>query len=61
MLLPETRQTPCCGYRWELGPDEAVNKGPIFWNPYNNAVQCHNCGCHFPLPEYLNEDRHHAA
>lgn len=31
--------TPCCGY--------AVRQretGPIYWNPYSRAVQCHACG-----------------
>jgi hypothetical protein len=36
------RTTPCCSYKFEL-PD----RGPIFWNPYNMAVQCHHCGAAF--------------
>ena len=36
----EIRQTPCCSYEFKW-PKE---NGPIYWNPYNNAVQCHNCG-----------------
>jgi hypothetical protein len=31
--------TPCCKYRAELS-----NAYPIFWNPFNKVVQCHNCG-----------------
>lgn len=34
-LLPKT---PCCGYQWLNLPC------PVMWNPFNNAVQCHNCG-----------------
>lgn len=55
MTTPETPmgeekllKTPCCGYQWDsLGDDR---KGPIFWNPFNGAVQCHNCGAAFDLP-----------
>ena len=31
--------TPCCGY---AGPMTITH--PICWNPYNDVVQCHNCG-----------------
>lgn len=33
------RKTPCCGYVFNVG-----DHGPILWNPYNDIVQCHNCG-----------------
>ena len=33
------RRTPCCNYAF-WPPD----LGPIYWNPGNDAVQCHNCG-----------------
>jgi hypothetical protein len=36
------RITPCCHYKWE-----APDSGPIFWNQYNNVVQCHYCGTAF--------------
>jgi hypothetical protein len=32
-------ETPCCSYPFEAGVP-----GPIYWNPFNNAVTCHNCG-----------------
>jgi hypothetical protein len=32
-------KTPCCGYSIN-----AIEVGPIFWNEYDNVVQCHNCG-----------------
>lgn len=31
--------TPCCKYRAELS-----DAYPIFWDPFNKVVQCHNCG-----------------
>lgn len=36
------RIAPCCKTRWRL-PDI----GPIFFNQYNDTVQCHNCGATF--------------
>jgi hypothetical protein len=36
---PAHLPTPCCKYRAELS-----NAYPIFWNPFNKVVQCHNCG-----------------
>lgn len=37
--LVKDRAVPCCGYRFASG-----DPGPIFWNPFNNCVVCHNCG-----------------
>lgn len=37
-------KTPCCDYKWMRKPGEV---GPIFWNPFNLVVQCHNCGAVF--------------
>ena len=38
---------PCCGYEVKEG-----EVGPVFWNPWNEAVQCHNCGAVYgPEPE----------
>ena len=31
--------TSCCGYIPELSETY-----PVYWNPYNRVVQCHNCG-----------------
>jgi hypothetical protein len=31
-------RTPCCGNEWETG------NHPVYWNPWNKVVQCHNCG-----------------
>lgn len=41
------RKIDCC---------EASTKEPaaIFWNPYNEAVQCHNCG-HVYVKQYYDE------
>lgn len=36
---PSHPPTPCCNYRAELS-----NTYPVFWNPFNKVVQCHNCG-----------------
>jgi hypothetical protein len=36
---PSHPATPCCKYRAELS-----NAYPVFWNPFNKVVQCHNCG-----------------
>lgn len=33
------RFTPCCNYGFATG-----DTGPIFWDPSDNAVRCHNCG-----------------
>jgi hypothetical protein len=33
-----TQTVPCCGY-----PAPADNY-PVYWNPFNGVVQCHNCG-----------------
>jgi hypothetical protein len=33
---------PCCGYLTKQGQPT-----PIYWNPYNKVVQCHNCGQQF--------------
>jgi hypothetical protein len=42
--------TPCCNYKF---PEHVP--GPIYWNPFNRVVQCHNCGQAFderkPLPK----------
>jgi hypothetical protein len=44
-------KTPCCGYEWDMMKDS----GPIFWNPYNSVVQCHNCGSAFvSIPQAEN-------
>lgn len=48
------RKTPCCGYEWSLGGDDP--KGPIFWNPFNNAVQCHTCGESFAAYKQAQAD-----
>ena len=32
-------KTECCNYE---GP--ANKPYPVFWNPHNKVVQCHNCG-----------------
>lgn len=32
--------TPCCNYHYQ-------GQGPIYWNPFNKVVQCHNCGTRF--------------
>ena len=58
MTPAEKRETPCCGYKFETPPDA----GPIYWNPYNNVVQCHNCGQAFymlgaPGPDVLDGAR----
>jgi hypothetical protein len=45
-----TTKTPCCGY-----PIPANASGPIFWNEYNNVVQCHNCGQTFCKPDAADE------
>jgi hypothetical protein len=34
-----TNKLPCCGY---TVPES--ERGPVSWNPYSGAVQCHNCG-----------------
>jgi hypothetical protein len=31
--------TSCCGYIPQLSETY-----PVYWNPYNRVVQCHNCG-----------------
>jgi hypothetical protein len=41
-------KTPCCGYK-----AKADIPYPVFWNPFNKAVQCHNCG-HVYCPESPN-------
>lgn len=38
-VTPSHPPTPCCNYRAELS-----NTYPVFWNPFNKVVQCHNCG-----------------
>ncbi len=35
-------RTPCCGYPTIGGDPDRSNV--IKWNPYNEVVQCHNCG-----------------
>lgn len=37
--------TPCCNY--VADPSQGY---PVFWNPFNGVVQCHNCG-HTYSPE----------
>jgi hypothetical protein len=34
-------KTLCCGYDISA---LALTKHPVHWNPFNNAIQCHNCG-----------------
>lgn len=36
---PEGEVMPCCGYQVKPGQPST-----IFWNPFNELVQCHNCG-----------------
>ena len=39
---------PCCGYVFQK------NDYPVFWNPYNEVVQCHNCGeVYVPMTELV--------
>ena len=38
-VTPSHPPTPCCNYEAELS-----NAYPVFWNPFNSVVQCHNCG-----------------
>jgi hypothetical protein len=38
---------PCCQY---VLTD--TQKYPVFWNPFNKVVQCHNCG-HIWTPESI--------
>ena len=52
------RVTPCCKRKWNAQDDildGEDGKGPIFWNEFNKAVQCHMCGDTFdvrhPSPE----------
>lgn len=41
-LERETFQiVPCCGYKWNKFQKQPY---PVFWNPGNQVVQCHNCG-----------------
>lgn len=37
--IPTKAQTPCCGYTPAPGVE-----WPVMWNPFNEVVQCHNCG-----------------
>ncbi len=41
-----TTNLPCCDYEVQEG---AI--GPVYWNPYNKVVQCHNCGQVYILPD----------
>ena len=43
---------PCCGYEVETGMF-----GPVFWNPYNGWVQCHNCGTIYEIMTMKKERR----
>lgn len=37
--------TPILSYRVECCGYELVDKDhPVYWNPFNKVVQCHNCG-----------------
>lgn len=39
---------PCCNYKWNKDDDGfRGTAGPIFWNPFNQVVQCHHCGASF--------------
>jgi len=37
--LPPIVKTECCDY----APSPLV-PFPVYWNPFNKVVQCHNCG-----------------
>ena len=41
---------PCCGYIID-----ECEVGPIFWNRFNNCVQCHNCGTVFDTTKETKE------
>jgi hypothetical protein len=34
-------KTPCCHLMFQMGPHKY---GPIFWNEFNQVVECHHCG-----------------
>ncbi len=38
-VLFDKSPTSCCGYI-----PSRYGEHPIKWNPYNQVVQCHNCG-----------------
>jgi hypothetical protein len=43
----DVNKLPCCNYVIKKGP------GPVFWNSYNQCIQCHNCG-RIWIPSNLN-------
>lgn len=50
MTVPDHTITPCCGYKWS---EVQSNPYPVFWNPLNRVVQCHNCGHVWVPTEYV--------
>lgn len=42
-------KTECCGY-----VARSTSPYPVYWNPFNGVVQCHNCG-HVFKPEPLSQ------
>ena len=48
LLKEQTEQEPvaCCGY---------TDASAVKWNPFNNVVQCHNCGQVYTTPPQRTE------
>lgn len=38
----KAQKVPCCNYAWD--PKTHTQPYPVMWNPFNEVVQCHNCG-----------------
>jgi len=42
-------EVPCCGYK------ASAKKYPVYYNPFNQCVQCHNCG-HVYVPNAIPKE-----